>query len=47
MKRDKLDELINRINQLAAKSKTSGLTDAEKIEQQALRKEYINAFRTI
>jgi len=45
MERDKLDILINRINQLAKKSKTSGLSDTEKIEQQTLRKEYINAFR--
>ncbi|HOV26134.1 MAG TPA: DUF896 domain-containing protein [Pseudobacteroides sp.] len=45
MERDKLDELINRINQLAKKSKTSGLSDTEKIEQQTLRREYIDAFR--
>ncbi|KNY29675.1 DUF896 domain-containing protein [Pseudobacteroides cellulosolvens] len=45
MEREKLDNLINRINELAKKSKTSGLSDTEKIEQQSLRKEYINAFR--
>lgn len=45
MERDKLDILINRINELAKKSKTSELSDTEKIEQQSLRKEYINAFR--
>ena len=34
-------EKIARINELAHKSKTTGLTEAEKAEQQALRKEYI------
>ena len=32
---------IARINELAHKSKTTGLTEAEKAEQQALRKEYL------
>lgn len=36
---------INRINELARKSKTIGLTPAEKQEQQMLRNEYINEFR--
>ncbi len=37
---------IDRINALARKSRTpDGLTDAEKAEQQALRAEYIAAFR--
>jgi uncharacterized protein YnzC (UPF0291/DUF896 family) len=36
---------INRINELARKAKTSGLTSEEKIEQQTLRQEYIKAFR--
>ena len=31
------NEKIARINELAKKSKTTGLTDAEKAEQQALR----------
>lgn len=33
-------EKINRINELYKKSKTTGLTDAEKEEQQQLRTEY-------
>jgi uncharacterized protein YnzC (UPF0291/DUF896 family) len=37
---------ILRINELSRKSKTVGLTDEEKQEQQALRKEYINAFKS-
>ncbi len=45
MERDELDILINRINELAKKAKSSELSDSEKIEQQSLRKEYINAFR--
>lgn len=36
---------INRINELSKKSKTLGLTPAEKQEQQMLRSEYINDFR--
>lgn len=39
-------ESLARINELARKSKTpEGLTEAEKTEQAALRKEYIAAFR--
>ena len=34
-------EKIARINELAHKSKSTGLTEAEKAEQQALRKEYL------
>lgn len=37
---------INRINELARKSKTVGLTRDEKQEQQQLRREYIEAFRS-
>ena len=36
---------IDRINELARKSKAEGLTTAEREEQQALRKEYIEAIR--
>ena len=35
------NEKIARINELARKSKTSGLTEAEQAEQQALRQEYV------
>lgn len=38
-------EKIDRINELARKSKTVGLTDAEKAEQTLLRNEYRQAFR--
>ena len=39
-------EKIDRINELAHKSKTpEGLTPAEKAEQQALRREYLEDFR--
>ena len=41
-----MTQLLNRINELAKKSKTAeGLTDAEKIEQKKLRKDYIKQFR--
>lgn len=36
---------IDRINALARKAKAEGLTDAEKTEQQALRREYIDAMK--
>lgn len=36
---------IDRINFLARKAKSEGLTDAEKAEQQTLRAEYIAAYR--
>ena len=35
------NEKIARINELARKSKTTGLTEAEKAEQQAPRQEYV------
>ena len=40
-----MDETIKRINELYHKSQAEGLTEEEKKEQQALREEYIAAFR--
>lgn len=40
-----IDEMIARINELYHKSKAEGLTEAEKEEQQELRKQYIASFR--
>ncbi len=39
------EQKIKRINELYHKSKNVGLTEAEKAEQQVLRKEYIAAIR--
>ena len=39
------EKTIARINELARKSKTEGLTDAELREQALLRKQFIEAFR--
>ena len=39
------EEKIKRINELARKQKSEGLTEEEKAEQAALRKEYIEAIR--
>lgn len=38
-------KLIDRINYLSRKSKTDGLTESEKSEQQILRKQYLESFR--
>lgn len=38
-------EMIDRINILAAKKRTTGLTPTEKAEQKALYKEYLAAIR--
>lgn len=39
-------EKIERINELARKAKSTGLTESEKKEQEALRQEYIQAVRS-
>ena len=39
------EEMIARINVLAKKSKAEGLTDEEKVEQQELRRAYIDSFK--
>lgn len=39
------EEKINRINELARKQKSEGLTEEEKAEQFALRREYIDSFK--
>ncbi len=41
-----LSEKVSRINELYRKSKAEGLTDAEKKEQELLRKEYIANVRS-
>ncbi len=38
-------EKINRINELARKSKAEGLNEKEKLEQEKLRREYIDAYK--
>lgn len=38
-------EQIDRINELSRKSKTDGLTEEEKTEQQKLRRLYIDSFK--
>lgn len=40
-----MQDIIKRINELANKSKTVGLTEEEKEEQQKLRQEYLSVFR--
>lgn len=41
-----MDKTIVRINELARKQKTIGLSEEEKAEQQALRRKYIDAFKS-
>lgn len=40
-----MDEVIRRINELARKAKTEGLTEEETNERDALRRRYIDAFK--
>lgn len=40
-----VDNLLDRINELARKKKSKGLTESEQVEQTELRKEYIKLFR--
>jgi len=40
------NEKLQRINELAQKAKTTGLTDKEKEEQQQLREDYLSIFRS-
>ena len=40
-----MGQLIDRINELYHKSQKEGLTDAEKVEQARLRKEYVQIVR--
>ncbi len=40
-----MDERIKRINELAHKSKSEGLTEEEKAEQAKLRREYIDSVK--
>lgn len=40
-----VDNLLDRINELARKKKSEGLTESEQVEQTKLRKEYIKLFR--
>lgn len=39
------DKKIERINELYHKSKAEGLTEAERKEQQVLRREYVDSFK--
>lgn len=43
---DNLKDLLKRINELAKKSKSVGLSEEEKEEQHRLRQEYVQLFRS-
>lgn len=38
-------DILNRINELAKKQRVEGLTNAEKVEQQVLREDYLRNIR--
>jgi uncharacterized protein YnzC (UPF0291/DUF896 family) len=40
-----MEALVARINELARKHKTVGLTEEEKLERDRLRRQYIDAFK--
>lgn len=40
------EQMVERINQLARKSRTEGLNEQEKAEQQQLREAYLSSIRT-
>lgn len=40
-----MKEMLKRINELAKKQREEGLTNAEKVEQQVLREDYLRAIR--
>ena len=42
-----IEDVIKRINELAKKAKTEGLTEEEKAEQAMLRAEYIKEYRAM
>lgn len=41
----KIDDVIKRINELYAKMKAEGLTEEEKVEQEKLRRRYIDSVK--
>ena len=45
MNEEKETAVVSRINELAHKAKTQGLTEEEKAEKATLRQEYIRAYR--